>query len=196
MLNNPGWGVLCVHEEQKGRSHWVGTAREKKRVDKIRGSGSLQVLVPVSGSPHAGKKGDRIPFPDLSAIYSKGALRKWGRLYQLAHSEDWLTIKASFLTTRLLWGGGWGMGRVGITLPGWWMSPQRSRGSGTLSSKPPTLSSKVLSEFSSLSLFHEFFSFSWHPRNFLNFSGERDYTVFRGRNCIQCSFVTWVQHSV
>lgn len=76
MLHNPGWGVLCVDEEQIGRSHSVGIAREKKRADKIRGSGSLQVLAPVSGSPHAGKKGERIPFPDPSAIFSKGALRK------------------------------------------------------------------------------------------------------------------------
>lgn len=76
MLHNAGWGVLCVDEEQIGRSHSAGIAREKKGVDKIRGGVSPQVLVPVSGSPHAGKKGDRTPFPDPSAIFSKGALRK------------------------------------------------------------------------------------------------------------------------
>lgn len=64
--------MLGLGEVQTGRNHLAGVAKEKVELTKQGGGGGpIQVLVLVSGSSHSVKKGNGIPFPDLSYFLPK-----------------------------------------------------------------------------------------------------------------------------
>lgn len=149
-------------EEKAGRSHSVGVAKEKKGSWQTNGGGSIQVLVPGSESSLAGKKGSGNPFSDSSFfIHSKRGSEQIRKLMLAGRFRRALPLPGQ------------------VPLP--WVSPLRTGRSGSLSSMLLTPFTKVVPTF-----FHPSF-FSWHPRNFLDFSREE---------IIKCSGMGTVFHLV
>lgn len=104
MLHTPGGDALGLAEEQTGKSHWAGIAKEKEKLV----NGGLGVwfhpfISAIVRSLTCQKQGRDIPFPDPSFFPSKGALSGGGRLYQPVGSEAWLSQKPPHHQAALAW---------------------------------------------------------------------------------------------
>lgn len=104
-LYTPGGIAFGLVEEQIGRSHWAGIAKEREKlVNGSLGSGSIPFLVPLSGPSHARSRGVK----SLSLTHPhplQGALSEGGRLDQSVGSEVWLSQKPPNHKAAVAWVG-------------------------------------------------------------------------------------------